>query len=67
MQHGQLYGPRDAACVLMAARRRVARLQGPDTAGRRWVLDGQAVTLAQLEDAAEQYERLRYQHTPRIK
>jgi hypothetical protein len=36
------------------------------SAGSRWrLLDGQAVTLAQLEDAAEQLERLRYRHTPR--
>lgn len=37
-------------------------------AGRRewaWVLDGQLVTLAVLEDRAEGYEKLRHRFTPR--
>lgn len=62
-----VYGVRDAASVLMSKGHRVARRwrgQGP---GRQyaWALDGQLVTLAALEDAAEQYERLKYRHTPR--
>jgi hypothetical protein len=61
-----VYGPRDAADVLMSKGRRVARRWEPDGQGRRWVLDGQLVTLAELEDQAEAYgRRIKYRHTPR--
>ena len=62
-----VYGPRDAASVLMHRGHKVARVwrgQGADLQ-RAWKLDGQLVTLAALEDAAEQYERLRYRWTDR--
>lgn len=61
------YGPRDAACVLMGRGHRVA-LQWRSLDGRkqyRILLDGQAVTLAELEDQAEKHERLRYRITER--
>lgn len=61
------YGPRDAASVLMGRGRRVA-LRWRSLEGRRqWrlELDGQAVTMRELEDAAEVYERLRCRMTDR--
>jgi hypothetical protein len=63
------YGPRDAASVLMDKGRRVALryVAAEDRAGWRWriMLDGQAVSMRELEDQAEKYERLRYRHTDR--
>lgn len=68
------YGPRDAATVLMAQRgprgktlHKVAlRWTGKgSTRESYWVLDGQRVTLAELEDRAEKYEKLRDRRTPR--
>lgn len=61
------YGRRDAACVLMGRGRRVA-LRYRSVEGRmQWLilLDGQPVTMRQLEDEAEQYERLSYRNTDR--
>jgi hypothetical protein len=57
------YGPRDAVSVLMGRGHKVGiRWNGRS----RWrVLDGRAVSLRELEDQAETYERLRYRHTPR--
>jgi hypothetical protein len=62
-----VYGPRDAACVLMSRGHRVARLYRSrgDLLEWAWKLDGQLVTLAALEDAAEKYGRLRYRVTDR--
>lgn len=62
-----VYGPRDAASVLMSNGHRVARKWRGQGEGREyaWSLDGQLVTLGALEDAAERYERLKYRHTPR--
>jgi hypothetical protein len=63
------YGTRDAACVLMGRGRRVA-LRWRSVGGRtRWLimLDGQAVTLTELEDQAEEYERLKYRITERTR
>lgn len=63
------YGPRDAASVLMGRGHRVALryIAREGAAGWRWqiVLDGQAVTLRELEDSAEAYERLRNRQTTR--
>jgi hypothetical protein len=66
------YGPRDAVCVLVGRGHKVAWRSkltplgilegGPST---RWVLDGRPVSLAELEDQAEEYERLRYRITER--
>jgi len=62
-----VYGPRDAASVLMYHRHRVAKVYRSREGVREWAwkLDGQLVTLAALEDAAERYEKLRYRHTER--
>jgi hypothetical protein len=72
-----LYGPRDAVSVLMGRGYRVARRWIGYAQGRRWYWTiapppaggkrpaPRRVTLAGLEDEAEQYERLRYRHTPR--
>ena len=62
-----VYGPRDAASVLMHNGHRVALRWRGRGASRQtaWALDGQLVTLAALEDAAERYERLRYRLTER--
>lgn len=60
---GISYGPRDAVCVLMGRGHKVARRWNGTE--RWWTLDGRRVSLAELEDAAERYERLRYRHTPR--
>lgn len=62
-----VYGPRDAACVLMSKGHRVARLyrSGGGLLEWAWKLDGQLVTLAALEDAAERYEKLRNRLTER--
>lgn len=64
---GILYGPRDAACVLMGRGHRVARrwISKGDHLEFWWYLDGRRVALFELEDRAEDYERLRYRHTPR--
>lgn len=61
------YGPRDAAGILMGKGHRVAlRWRGRGANRQRaWMLDGQLVTLAALEDAAERYERLRHRVTVR--
>jgi hypothetical protein len=62
-----VYGPRDAASVLMHHGHKVAwlyRSRG-DLLEWAWKLDGQLVTLAALEDAAEQYGKLRNRHTER--
>lgn len=61
------YGPRDAASVLMNHGHRVSlRWRGRGASRQRaWMLDGQLVTLAALEDAAEGHERLRNRVTPR--
>jgi hypothetical protein len=62
-----VYGPRDAASVLMHKGHKVARLWrgGPGHREYAWKLDGQLVTLAALEDAAERYEKLRNRQTTR--
>lgn len=62
----RIYGPRDAVSVLMAKGHKVAR-RWRGTADREfyWTVDGQRVTLAELEDQAEGYERIRYRHTAR--
>ncbi len=62
-----VYGPRDAASVLMYHRHRVAKVYRSREGVREWAwkLDGQLVTLRELEDQAEQYERLKYRHTER--
>ena len=64
---GILYGPRDAATVLMFHRHKVRRVWRAGKGGIEWAwsLDGQLVTLGALEDAAELHEPLRYRHTPR--
>jgi hypothetical protein len=59
---GQSYGARDAWCILMAHGRKVARRYGR-RAG--WYLDGQRVSLAELEDQADRYERIKVRYTPR--
>lgn len=61
------YGPRDAASVLMNRGHRVALRWRGRGASRQtaWSLDGQLVTLAALEDAAEKYEKLRNRVTER--
>ena len=62
-----VYGPRDAASVLMNRGHRVAwvyRSRG-DLLEWAWKLDGQLVTLAALEDAAERYGKLGNRHTER--
>lgn len=62
-----VYGPRDAASVLMNRGHRVAlRWRGRGaTRQTAWSLDGQLVTLAALEDEAEKYEKLRNRLTER--
>jgi len=62
-----VYGPRDAASVLMNRGHRVARVYRSREGVREWAwkLDGQLVTLAALEDAAERYEKLRNRLTVR--
>ncbi len=62
-----VYGPRDAASVLMNRDHRVARVYRSREGAREWAwkLDGQLITLRALEDAAERYEKLRYRHTDR--
>lgn len=62
-----LYGPRDAVCILMSRGHKVARRWRPRGSLHTgyWVLDGKRVTLTELEDLAETYERLRYRHTER--
>lgn len=65
-----VYGPRDAASVLMDRGHKVAlrylAAAGPG-GGWRWriELDGLPVSLAELEDAAEGYERLKNRITAR--
>lgn len=62
-----VYGPRDAASVLMHRGHKVARVYRSrgDLLEWAWKLDGQLVTLAALEDAAEKYEKLRNRNTQR--
>jgi hypothetical protein len=62
-----VYGPRDAAAVLMHKGHKVARAwrSRGGLLEFAWRLDGQPVTLRALEDAAERYERLRYRITER--
>jgi hypothetical protein len=62
-----VYGPRDAASVLMNRGHRVARVYRSRDGLREWAwkVDGQLVTLADLEDAAERYEKLRNRMTRR--
>jgi hypothetical protein len=63
----RLYGPRDAASILMKHGHKVARRyrgRGDDLRWY-WLLDRRRVSLAELEDAADVYERNRYRHTPR--
>jgi hypothetical protein len=62
-----VYGPRDAASVLMHKGHRVAQLYRSrgGLRERAWKLDGQLVTLAEMEDAAERYEKLRNRITER--
>lgn len=67
---GILYGPRDAVSVLMGHGHRVSlrpSWQQPGTPDwdLLYVLDGQQVTLAELEDAAEIHEKLRGRYTTR--
>lgn len=57
------YGPRDAASILMYHRHKVALRF--DEAKRWWTLDGKRVSLVELEDAAERYERIKDRTTPR--
>jgi hypothetical protein len=61
------YGPRDAVSVLMANGHKVARRWRGQSGDYSWywLLDRKRVTLAELEDQAEVYERIRYRHTPR--
>ena len=65
------YGPRDAASVLMGRGHRVALrfIAREGAAGWRWqiVLDGQAISLRELEDQAEKYEKLRNRQTQRAR
>jgi hypothetical protein len=62
-----VYGPRDAACVLMNRGHRVARVYRSKGGLLEWAwkLDGQLVTLTALEDAAEVHEKLRNRITQR--
>ena len=62
-----VYGPRDAACILMGRGHQVARVYRSRGDLREWAwrLDGQLVALAALEDAAERYEKLKNRHTRR--
>lgn len=62
-----VYGSRDAASVLMNRGHRVARLYRSRGGQLEWAwkLDGQLVTLAVLEDAAEVHEKLRNRITDR--
>lgn len=62
---GSRYGPRDGVSVLIGKGHRVALCW--HRSKRWWVLDGQRVMLAELEDQAERYERLRYRYTERVK
>lgn len=67
---GILYGPRDAVSVLMGHGHRVSlrpSWQRPGTPDwdLLYLLDGQPVTLAELEDAAEIHEKLRGRYTTR--
>jgi hypothetical protein len=57
------YGERDAASVLMCHGRKVAYRRAGDGWSR--FLDGKPVSLAELEDAAERFERLAYRYTTR--
>lgn len=61
------YGPRDAASVLMGRGHRVALVWRSLDGTRQWriELDGLPVSMRELEDAAEVYERLRYRNTER--
>lgn len=65
------YGPRDAASVLMDMGHRVSLryIAAEGRAGWRWriLFDGQPVSMRELEDQSEKYERLRYRHTERGK
>jgi hypothetical protein len=54
-------------CILHAHGRNVAR-RWAGRGGRLewyWTLDGRRVSLAELEDQADEYEPNRYRHTPR--
>lgn len=64
------YGPRDAACVLMSRGHRVAwRWTGSSADGLswHWTVNGRRVSLSELEDMAEGYERLKNRYTERKK
>jgi hypothetical protein len=57
------YGPKDAFCVLMRHGHKVAlRWNGTR---RWWVLDGQRMTLGELEDRAELYRERFLRYTDR--
>lgn len=57
------YGPYDAFCVLMRRGHKVSlRWNGQR---RWWVVDGQRVTLSELEDIADQYRERYLRYTDR--
>ena len=61
------YGPRDAASVLMGRGHRVALRYRSLEGHTQWAvyLDGQPVTLRELEDQAEKHEKLKNRITER--